>query len=130
MRLQVVIPTRVVLDDEADIVIADGVGGSFGLLPHHVDYVTVLAVGLVSYRKGEREAFIGVDGGLLVKRGDWVRVATPRATEPAELGRVEHAVRESFEKRSAQEERAIRALDRLEADMVRRIAEMEREHER
>lgn len=130
MRLRVIVPTHVQLDEKVDAVTAHAEDGAFGLLPRHVDFVSALVPGLLGYRRGGRERFVGVDGGLLVKRGDEVRVATPRATPAAELGQVRRLVAESFARRDEQEERAHRALKKLEADVIRRIVEHEGGRER
>jgi F-type H+-transporting ATPase subunit epsilon len=116
-------PTRVALDEDVDSVRAQAENGAFGLLPHHVDFANALVPGLLSFRQGAQERFVGIDGGLLVKRGDEVHVATPRATASAELGDVHHLVRESFAERAEREAQAARALGKLEADMMRRIIE-------
>lgn len=129
MRLCVIVPTHVELDEQVDSVTARAENGAFGLLPRHVDFVTALVPGLVGYRTNGRELFVGVDGGLLVKRGDTVWVATPRATRGAELGDVRRQVRESFFERTDQERRVLRALRRLEADVVRRVVELEGERD-
>ena len=129
MRLRVVIPTEVALDEEVESVTAQAENGAFGLLPHHVDFVSSLVPGLLGYRHKGGEYFVGVDGGLLVKRATVVYVATPRATHGTSLGDVRRLIRETFSKRDKREERAWRALKKLEADMIRRIVEQGRDHE-
>lgn len=125
MRLRVVIPTRIALDEEVDSVTAHAEDGAFGLLPHHVDFANALVPGLLGFRQGAQEHFVGVDGGLLIKRGDDVHVATPRATASADLGDVRRLIQESFAERDEREAQALRALGKLEADMMRRIIEQE-----
>ena len=125
MKLRVIVPTHVEIDEEVEIVTAQGTEGAFGLLPNHVDFVSPLVPGLVGYRQGGAERFVGVDGGLLVKRGDEVMVATPRASSAASLGEVKRLVHESFLARDAREDRAQKALDTLQADVIRRIIEIE-----
>lgn len=135
MRLRVVIPTEVAFDEEVDAVVGPGVfgssgvdgggGGAFGLLPHHVDTIQALAPGLLGLRQQGRERFLGVDGGILIKRGPLVQVATPRATAPADLGAVRAEVEAAFLRRSAGELAVRRALDQLEARVVRGVLAME-----
>ena len=47
MRLKLLIPTRVVIDQPVTKVIADGEHGSFCLLAHHVDFLALLVPGLL-----------------------------------------------------------------------------------
>jgi F-type H+-transporting ATPase subunit epsilon len=125
LRLFVITPSGVGLDEEVDIVTAQAEDGSFGLLPRHVDFASSLVTGLLGYRQGTKESFVGVDGGILIKRGREVRVATPRATQSAALGQVQRLLRESIMQRNDAEKKALRALRKLEADVVRRIVEQE-----
>jgi F-type H+-transporting ATPase subunit epsilon len=39
VRLKVLLPSRVLLDEEVQKVVAEAANGSFGMLPRHVDFV-------------------------------------------------------------------------------------------
>ncbi len=106
---------------------AQGLHGSFSLLPRHVDTVAVLVPGLLWFEQdASQETFVAVDGGVLVKCGSTVRVSTRRAvTGP--LGRLRELLEESFLRRSQLEEQADAAVTKLQADFVRRFVELERE---
>ena len=47
MRLRVVLPERLLLDEETTKIVAEARNGSFGLLPRHVDFVAGLVPGIV-----------------------------------------------------------------------------------
>ena len=80
MRLRILLPTAVLADTDTDRVTADGLHGSFTLLPRHVDTLAALVPGLLSYDPPDGpEVFVAVDGGLLVKYGTDVLVTTRRA---------------------------------------------------
>lgn len=79
MRLKILLATEVLTDETVEKVTADGLHGSFTLLPRHTDVLAALVPGLVSYLlPGGEERFAAVDGGLMVKRGALVTVSTPR----------------------------------------------------
>ena len=113
MKLRVLLPTHVALDEEVDQVTAEGENGSFSLLPRHIDFLAALVPGLLSYVTADAERFLAINGGTLVKCGDEVLVSTPREIE------------ESFKNLSEREQRAHAAMLRIEADFVRRFIELE-----
>lgn len=125
MRLLVIVPTRTVLDVQAERVSAQGKHGSFTLLPRHVDCVAPLVPGLLRLVDGDEERFVAVDGGMLVKCGQEVLVSTPEAIESATLEELRARVDEAFLERSEHEHRARQALARLESDAVRRLVEID-----
>lgn len=129
MRLRVLLPERVLLERPAAKVVAEGVDGSFGLLPRHVDFVAPLAPGILSYVDGEdgEERFLATGEGILVKRGDEVLVSVRAAVAGRDLGELERSVRRDLASRDQRELSARRAASRLEADIVRRYVELHEE---
>jgi F-type H+-transporting ATPase subunit epsilon len=117
------------VDEEIHKVTAEGPDGSFTLLPRHADFVSALAPGLLLYEGRGGERLLAVNGGTLVKCGDEVLVSTPEAIRGRDLNELEKAVEESFENLDERESRARTALQKLEADLVRRFVELQ-EHGR
>jgi len=126
VRLRVVEPDRAVVDAEVESVIAEGIGGSFGLMPRHIDLVAPLVPGLLTYRVNGEEHFLGVDEGVLVKRGEDVMISSRNVIEGADLGAVRQSVIEDLRQLDEEEVEARAALARMEADFVRRFLELER----
>lgn len=126
MNLTVMTPTNVVVDVSASKVTAIApTHGSFCLLPRHIDLVSALAPGILTYESEEgQESYIAVDEGLLVKRGDHVRVSVKQAVIGGDLGSLRETIEREFEQLDDLERRARSALARLEADFVRRYAEI------
>ena len=126
MRLKVLLPTEILLDTEATKVVAEAENGSFGLLPRHIDFVTALAPGLLSYVKPDgSEVFLAVDEGILVKCGPNVTVSTRRAVSGGDLGSLRQIVVEQFRALDEHERQTRSTLAKLEGDLVRRLLEME-----
>ena len=124
MKLHVYVPTGDVLEAEIEEIVAEGVEGSVGILPRHVDYVEVLVPGILVFETVEgEERLLAVDRGLLVKRGDRVTVSVRDAVPGEELGSLRRTVRERFEKLGRREKQARSALAQLEARFIRNFLE-------
>jgi len=128
MQLKVLLPTEIFLNEPVRKVIAEAPNGSFCLLPAHIDFVTALVPGLLSYEteEEEKEIFIAVDGGILVKEGPLVTVSTGNAVRGPDLGRLRKTVEEKFEVLDEREKRARSATAKIEAGFVRRFLEIQK----
>jgi F-type H+-transporting ATPase subunit epsilon len=123
MRLLVTTPMAVVVDlQDLRHVRAEDETGAFGILRHHADFLTVLAVSVISWRDAEgREAHVAVRGGVLAVRGGDVSVATHEAVTSDSLEHLESAVLQRFREDFAADELARSATARLETAVVRQI---------
>jgi F-type H+-transporting ATPase subunit epsilon len=127
MRLKVLLPTEIMVDEEVTKVTAEAGNGSFCLLPRHIDFVAALVPGLLAYVKTSDgvEEFLAVDEGVLVKCGPEVLVSTPKAVRGPELGNLRETVDQTFKVLTDQEKRARSALANLEANFIRRFLKLE-----
>lgn len=126
MRLRVLLPTMVLLD-EKDVtkVIAEAQNGSFCLLPRHIDFVAALVPGLLSFeRDGIDEEFLAVDEGILVKCGADVKVSTRNAVRGPDLGTLKRTIDEQFRTIDERQKMMRSAIARLESNLVRRFMEL------
>lgn len=125
MRLRVMLPTQVILDHEVTKLSAEAENGGFGMLPRHIDFVTILSPGILSYQLTDGpEEFMAIDEGVLVKCGPEVRVSTRRAVRSSDLETLEHAVKEEFRAQDDREKATRSALAKLQADFLRRFLDM------
>ncbi|MDX1645805.1 MAG: F0F1 ATP synthase subunit epsilon [Longimicrobiales bacterium] len=119
------IPSRVVVRDEVSSVVAEGAEGSFGLLPRHVDYTSVLVPGILTYRREEddSERILALDHGTLVKVGSDVLISVRDAVEGDDLESLRETVDRRFRTLDRREREARSALATLEARFIRRFLE-------
>ena len=125
MRLTILLPDQMYLDEEVSKVVAEAQDGSFCLLPKHIDFAAALVPGILSFHTAQGEQFVAVDEGVLVKQGADVRVSTRNAIRSDDLQGLKQAVRESLRRLDERERQARAALARLEADIVRGFAELQ-----
>lgn len=127
MNLKVLLPSEVFLNCQATKVVAEAKNGSFCLLPRHVDFVAALAAGLLSFEDEEQqEHFLAIDEGVLVKCGSEVLVSTRSAAKDGDLGSLRAVIEEQFEALDERERLARSAAARLEAGLVRRFMEFDK----
>lgn len=127
MNVTLRLPMEVLFDGRAERLSGVAQTGAFGILPNHIDFVTALVPSVMTLRLTDgSEAIFGIDEGLLVKKGHAVAVAVLRGVRGDELGSLHELVETRFVQMDEEERQARSALSRLEADMVRRFAELRR----
>ena len=131
MDFKVLLPTKVLIHEQALKINAEGANGAFCLLPRHVDFVSEIVPGILSMEKESNgkveEVFMAVDSGVLVKRGSEVMVSSRNAVIGPELGVLLQTVRNKFGSLDDKEKKTRTAMANLEANFVRRFIEL-REH--
>jgi F-type H+-transporting ATPase subunit epsilon len=127
MRLKVWLPADLLLEEEVVRIKAEAENGWFGLLPRHIDFVTSLVPGVLTFEPaGKPEEYLAVDHGILVECGADVSISTRNAMRGTDLARLRKDLEAQFLER-AEHERAARALEaKLEADLVRNLLEAEK----
>ena len=95
IKLDIVTAERVVYSEEVDIVVAPGIEGELGILPHHAPLMTALKPGELRVRKGGEEFSMAISGGFLEVRPDRVIVLadTAERAEEIDTARAEEAKR-------------------------------------
>ena len=94
-RLEIVTAERMIFADDVSEVVAWGVEGQLGILPHHAPLMTMLQPGDLLIKKDNEEEYLAISGGFLEVRPDKVIIladACERAEE-IDLARAEAARR-------------------------------------
>ena len=74
MRLEIITAERQVYADDVEIVVAPGVEGQLGILPHHAPLMTALQPGEIMVRKGGQPSYLAVTGGFMEVIGNRVTI--------------------------------------------------------
>ncbi len=122
IKLDIVTAERVVFSEDVDMVVAPGVEGQLGVLPHHTPLMTMLTPGELRVRKGGEEFYLAISGGFLEVRPDRIIVLADAAerVEEIDVARAEEA------KRRAEERLHVPGTDeaRAEAALRRSLARL------
>ena len=124
IRLDIVSPERIVYSDDVDAIIAPGVEGQLGILPHHAPLITMLQPGELRVRKGEEETCIAVFGGFLEVRPDRVIVLADAAerAEEIDVAKAQEAKRRAEQTLA---HRKVSKVDRAQAEAALRRSLLE-----
>jgi F-type H+-transporting ATPase subunit epsilon len=98
-RLEIVTAEKMIFSDDVNAVIAWGVQGQLGILPHHAPLMTMLQAGDLMIRKDKEEDYLAISGGFLEVRPDKVIIladACERVDE-IDIGRAEEAKKRAQE---------------------------------
>ena len=126
MKLKVRLPTHIFLDIQVKKIVAEGLNGSFGLLPRHVDFVTALTSGILIFEdENGQEQHMAVMEGVLVKKGDTVFVSTRRAVKDRDLASLRDTVENDFLEQRQKEKAMRNSSSRIEAGFIRRFMEFQ-----
>ena len=102
IRLDIVTAERVVYSEEVDVLVAPGIEGELGILPHHTHLMTTLQAGELRVRRAGEEISMAISGGFLEVSPDKVIVLAEAAERDTEidLARAEEAKRRAQERLS------------------------------
>lgn len=126
LRLQVLLPAEILVNEQVSKIIAEAENGSFCLLPRHIDFVAALVPGVLCFTMREGgEEFAAIDEGVLVKCGYEVFVSTLNGARGTDLDRLRALVEERFLELDEHERKARTALARLEAGALRGFRELQ-----
>jgi len=126
MRLKLLLPTEVLLDQPVAKLIAEGRNGFFCLLPRHRDFVAALAPGVLAYyEESGAEHFAAIDEGVLVKYERDVMVSAYDGVLGDDLEDLQALVDDTYLHLGEQERRARTALSRLEAGTLRKFKKLQ-----
>ncbi len=124
MRLRIITPLDVITDTDGIAALrAEDETGSFGILPGHADFLTVLSLSVVAWKTTDgaphfcavRQGVLSVDGGTLVA------IATREAVIGTDLATLDQSVLARF-RADAEDERSEHAAStRLQLDAIRRM---------
>lgn len=125
MKLTVATPLAIVVDaEDVTHLRAEDESGAFGVLNGHADFLTALAVSVVSWRNGPQgvEHHVAVHGGMLeVRGGSVIAITTREAVAGDDLQRLESEVLARFRRQLAEEQAAHKDAQRLYLAAIRQI---------
>jgi F-type H+-transporting ATPase subunit epsilon len=126
LHLEVVTAERKVFEDDVTMVLAPGIEGQLGILPHHAPLMTALTYGeLQIQREGQEDVFIAIGGGFMEVGPRHVIILADSAerADEIDIARAEEA-RQQAQKTMSQVQRADVDYAQAEAALRRSLIRM------
>ncbi|GAB6190272.1 F0F1 ATP synthase subunit epsilon [Desulfocastanea catecholica] len=119
IRLEVVTPSGLKVNEDVDIVNAPGVGGDFGVLANHAPFLSTIKIGTLTYENGKKRESLMVSGGFCEVSNNKITFLVESAEVGSEID-VERAMRakERAEKRLAQAAQQTENFNRRRAEIA------------
>ncbi len=126
MNLTILLPEKTYWYGQVKKVVGEAKNGSFCLLPAHIDYITIMVPGIFyAVTEEDQDMYVAINEGILLKTGKEVTLATRNAVRGDNLGNLKKQVEEDFMKINQHYKEARNALQKLEADFIRRFLDLE-----
>ena len=125
MKVRLMLPHRMLLEVESSKVTAPGTGGSFQVLPRHVDVVWSLESGILQIDTADGVQYYAIDRGVLVKEGDILHVSCFEAIAGESLEALYAMISERFSEIDEQERKTRQVLLNMEMNTKLRLKQME-----
>ena len=124
MRLRIITPLTVAIDEDGVLELrAEDSSGGFGILPKHADFLTRLAISVVSWKSGNATRhYCAVRGGVLaVTAGCDIQIATREAVASDVLATLDQTILARFRSEIETERTERVDITRLHLNAIRQI---------
>lgn len=128
MRLRIITPLSVVVDEDIQSLRAEDASGAFGVLSGHAPFVTSLAISIVSWRVAEavasakEERFCALRGGVMtIGKASHIDIATREAILGEDLGTLDAEVLARFQSDADDERTQHTEAMRLQFNAIRQM---------
>ena len=128
MRLRIITPLSVVVDEDILSLRAEDASGAFGVLSGHAPFVTSLAISIVSWRVAEavasakEERFCALRGGVMtIGKASHIDIATREAILGEDLGTLDAEVLARFQSDADDERTQHTEAMRLQFNAIRQM---------
>jgi F-type H+-transporting ATPase subunit epsilon len=115
IKLDIVTAERVVYSGDVDEVVAPGVSGQLGILPHHAQLMTILQAGELVAKNSGRDEIMAISGGFLEVRPDRIIILADAAERVEEIDMARAAAAKQRAEERLRDRKAI-GLDQAAAE--------------
>jgi F-type H+-transporting ATPase subunit epsilon len=124
MRLQITTPLEIVVDEDGVTALrAEDPTGSFGILSGHTDFITSLAISVISWTASNGQAhYCAVRRGVLtVSHGSDIQIASREAVRGDDLDTLDQSVLARFRSEQESQKAEYSESTRLQLAAIRQI---------
>jgi F-type H+-transporting ATPase subunit epsilon len=128
MHLKILLPFRVLVDiQHVRRIVMETSEGSFGLLPQRLDCVAALVPGIFTYET-DREHYIAIDEGVMIKAGEEVLVSVRNAIRGSSLEDLNQSVEKEFKRLDENEKEIRSSMVKMESGFIMSLDKLREDH--
>ena len=121
MILRISTPIGEALEVTTNQVDFEAIDGFFTLLPRHMDMISVLKPGILSYKINDQKNYVACNKGVLVKKNNLVSVSTKLAVLGTSLKELEERIAIDFKEMEQERKEVNLAMAKLELGLTKGI---------
>ena len=121
MTLRISTPIGETLEVKTSQVDFEAIDGFFTLLPRHMDMISALKPGILSYKVNGQKSYVACNKGVLVKKNDIVSVSTKLAILGTNLKELEEKIATDFKAMEQERKEVNLAMAKLELGLTKGI---------
>jgi F-type H+-transporting ATPase subunit epsilon len=121
LHLEVITPAGVIASVQADMVVAPGADGKFGVLPGHIRFLSGIVPGELHYINGNKTEYMAVSSGFAEVNNDRVSILADSAEMAGNID-----VKRAMSAMERAKQRLARKIDTGETDLARAEASLKR----
>lgn len=119
MIFKLLTPTQILLNLSIDKIEIEAIDGFFTLLPKHIDFVSTLTNGILTYTVNNKSKYVACDYGVIVKKGNEVRVSTSFAVLSDNLEQLQKEIASTFKMMEQERKEINLSITRLELGLTK-----------
>ena len=127
LNLKISTPIGIALDTQTTQVDFEAIDGFFTLLPRHVDMVSALKSGILSYKVGDKKSYVACHKGVLVKKGEDISVSTKLAILGSDLKELQQKIAVDFKEMEQERKEVNLAMAKLELGLAKGILSLKQD---
>jgi F-type H+-transporting ATPase subunit epsilon len=126
MKMKVILPSKILVDIEVDKIIIEGEEGLMGILPNHIDVAVSVVSGILSYFHSGTEKFIAHGEGLMVKKGEELKISLRQAVKGEKLGTLKKILEDEIKSYSEVEKKSRSTVAMFVSSIIKKFREQQR----
>jgi|AGBJ01.1.fsa_nt_gi F-type H+-transporting ATPase subunit epsilon len=123
----IITPKAIKIVENISFFRAEDKSGSFGILPRHTAFLTVLESAIAIAEIDDKEHYYAFNGGILSFKNNDLKIMTQEFIESDDLNRLLDSIKYAFKVQEEQERLFSDNIENLQNAFIKKLIEMERD---
>lgn len=126
-NVQIITPSDIKKVDKVSFFRAEDRSGSFGILPKHIEFLTILEPSIAIAIIDEEEEYFAFNGGILSFKKNVLTITTKEFVQSSQVGELKGIIEKFFKEQKKKESIFNLNMKNLQKAFFKKMIEMERE---